>query len=252
MARAFGTLGTALACAAALAALTQMLPGGQVAAAWAQANPPAVGEETGGTSSQEPPLTDEDTGGFIGGAGAAPGTAGLATVTPRPRPDTLAVPEGAALPPPEAGAALASTPGEGAVTRLPLPRFVTLKTDEGNARRGPGLSHRIDWVFKRAGMPLRVTAEYENWRRVEDQEGLGGWVHYSLLSGVRSVLIQAELAEFRAAPDSGAEVVVRAERNVIARILQCNPDWCRLSVEGERGWVSKAALWGVDPGEVIE
>lgn len=143
-------------------------------------------------------------------------------------------------------------PSRGQVTNLPLPRFVTLKTDEGNARRGPGLSHRIDWVFTRTGMPLKVTAEYENWRRVEDQEGLGGWVHYSLLSGVRSVLIQAELAEFRAAPDSGAEVVVRAERNVIARILQCNPDWCRLSVEGERGWVSKAALWGVDPGEVIE
>ena len=143
-------------------------------------------------------------------------------------------------------------PSKGAVTNLPLPRFVSLKTGEGNARRGPGLSNRIDWVFTRAGMPLRVTAEYENWRRVEDTEGLGGWVHYSLLSGVRSVLIQAEMAEFRAAPDSEAEVVVRAERNVIGRILECNPDWCRLSVEGEKGWVSKAALWGVEPGEVIE
>ncbi|WP_151717900.1 SH3 domain-containing protein [Gemmobacter serpentinus] len=143
-------------------------------------------------------------------------------------------------------------PSRGQVTNLPLPRFVTLKTDEGNARRGPGLSHRIDWVFTRAGMPLRVTAEYENWRRVEDQEGLGGWVHYSLLSGVRSVIISAELADFRASADTDAEVVLRAERGVIARVLQCNEDWCRLTVEGERGWVSKAALWGVEPGEIIE
>ena len=143
-------------------------------------------------------------------------------------------------------------PSRGQVTNLPLPRFVTLKTDEGNARRGPGLSHRIDWVFTRTGMPLKVTAEYENWRRVEDQEGLGGWVHYSLLSGVRSVIINAELADFRDAPEPDAEVVLRAEHGVIARVQQCIPDWCRLSVEGEKGWVSTAALWGVDPGEVIE
>ncbi|WP_291239394.1 SH3 domain-containing protein [Gemmobacter sp.] len=172
----------------------------------------------------------------------------------------LALGTGSALaqaPGPEAPAeasaeAAGRAPSRGQVTNLPLPRFVTLKTDEGNARRGPGLSHRIDWVFTRTGMPLKVTAEYENWRRVEDQEGLGGWVHYSLLSGVRSVIINAELADFRDAPEPDAEVVLRAEHGVIARVQQCIPDWCRLSVEGEKGWVSTAALWGVDPGEVIE
>lgn len=174
--------------------------------------------------------------------------AGTATAqTPEAAPETAA--QTPAAPPAEtAGRA----PSRGQVTNLPLPRFVTLKTDEGNARRGPGLSHRIDWVFTRTGMPLKVTAEYENWRRVEDQEGLGGWVHYSLLSGVRSVIITAELADFRDAPEPDAEVVLRAERGVIARVQQCIPAWCRLSVEGEKGWVSTAALWGVDPGEVIE
>lgn len=175
-----------------------------------------------GAAQTEPPVTSEETGGT--------------------------------LPPPEAAGAKQPPrdPSRGQVTNLPVPRFVTLKTDEGNARRGPGLSHRIDWVFKRAGMPLKVTAEYENWRRVEDQEGLGGWIHYSLLSGVRSVIIMAEMADFRAAPDSGAEVVLRAEHGVVARVMECGPDWCRLNVEGNRGWVIKAALWGVEPGEVID
>ena len=59
-------------------------------------------------------------------------------------------------------------PTKGSETNLPIPRYVTLKGSEGNARRGPGLTHRIDWVFTRPGMPLRVTAEYEHWRRVED------------------------------------------------------------------------------------
>lgn len=202
---------------------------------------PRIGEETGGTASQEPALSEEETGGFLipppgpEVQAAAPTPGALPATAPAPKPGLRP-----------------RDPNRGPVTNLPLPRFVTLKTGEGNARRGPGLSHRIDWVFQRAGMPLRVTAEYENWRRVEDQEGLGGWVHYSLLSGVRSVLVQAELAEFRAAPDTDAEVIARAERGVIGRIIECNPDWCRLSVEGEKGWVSKAALWGVDAGEVIE
>ncbi|HEX9857088.1 MAG TPA: SH3 domain-containing protein [Paracoccaceae bacterium] len=161
----------------------------------------------------------------------------------------VAVPDAVAQPAP---AAAARDPNRGAVTSLPLPRYVTLKTGEGNARRGPGLSHRIDWVFTRAGMPLRITAEHENWRRVEDNEGAGGWVHYSLLSGVRAVLVAQDLAQFHAIPDDQGVVVVQAEAGVIARLLECQPDWCRLSAGGEKGWVRKSALWGVDPGEVVE
>ena len=80
----------------------------------------------------------------------------------------------------------------------------------GRAWRGPSLTHRIDWVFKRAGMPLKVTAEYENWRRIEDQEGLGGWVHYSLLSGVRSAQVVVDLAEFHDTPNDDAAVRFKA------------------------------------------
>jgi len=150
------------------------------------------------------------------------------------------------------GGSATAPPLLGPVTNLPLPRYVTLKTGEGNARRGPGLTHRIDWVFTRAGMPLRLTAEYENWRRVEDQDGVGGWVHFTLLSGVRSVLVVQDMVAFHTRPDPTAEVVLRAEANVIARLLQCLPEWCRLGVEGGKGWVPKTALWGVDPGEIIE
>jgi SH3-like domain-containing protein len=153
------------------------------------------------------------------------------------------------------GAAAAETPRDpnrGAVTNLPLPRYVSLKTGEGNARRGPGLTHRIDWVFTHAGMPLRITAEYEHWRRVEDFEGVGGWVHYSLLSGVRSVLVSEDMAEFHLRPDAEADVLFHAELGVIGRILECHDDWCRIAVEGEKGWVQSDRLWGVDPGEEIE
>lgn len=141
-------------------------------------------------------------------------------------------------------------PSKGAVTNLPIPRFVTLKGSEGNARRGPGLTHRIDWVFTREGMPLKVTAEYEHWRRVEDVDGAGGWIHYSLLSGVRSVLVTQDMAEAFDDPSEGADPVYQSERGVIGKLLQCLPSWCRVQIEGEKGWMRKAALWGVDPNEV--
>ena len=141
-------------------------------------------------------------------------------------------------------------PTKGAVTNLPIPRFVTLKGNEGNARRGPGLTHRIDWVFTREGMPLKVTAEYENWRRVEDIDGAGGWVHYSLLSGVRSVLISQDMAQAFSKPDSLSDVLYQSELGVVGRMLQCVQDWCRIAVEGEKGWIAKSALWGVKPDEI--
>jgi SH3-like domain-containing protein len=143
-------------------------------------------------------------------------------------------------------------PTRGAVTNLPLPRYVSLKGSEGNARRGPSLTHRIDWTFKLSGMPLKITAEHENWRRVEDADGVGGWVHYALLSGTRSVLVTQDMTEFRAKPEADALVVLHAEYGVVAKLLECRAEWCRLAAEGTRGWVPKAAIWGVEPGEIIE
>nr|WP_254368097.1 SH3 domain-containing protein [Paracoccus sp. Z118] len=141
-------------------------------------------------------------------------------------------------------------PNRGPVTNLPLPRYVSLKGSEGNVRRGPSLSHRIDWVFRHAGMPLRVVAEFGHWRRVEDRDGAGGWVHYSLLSGVRTAVITSDLVDLRARPDTNATVVARAESGAIVRVNECNPDWCRVSGGGEKGWVPKSVMWGVDPGEI--
>lgn len=140
----------------------------------------------------------------------------------------------------------------GPVTNLPLPRYVSMKAAEGNVRRGPSLTHRIDWVFKRRGMPLQITAEYGNWRKVQDRDGAGGWVHYALLSGVRTVLIESEMLPVYAQPDPGSQVNAHFETGVVARLGACSLDWCRISAGGYRGWTLKSNLWGVDPSEVRE
>ncbi len=138
----------------------------------------------------------------------------------------------------------------GKVTNLPIPRFVSLKAEEGNVRRGPSLSHRIDWVFKRRNMPLKITGEYGHWRRVQDREGQGGWVHYSLLSGVRHVIVDADLTALRLKPAREAAVNAYAEAGVVARLEDCTVDWCRINASGSKGWVEKSAIWGVDSSEI--
>lgn len=138
----------------------------------------------------------------------------------------------------------------GSVTKLPLPRFVSLKADEGNVRRGPSLSHRVDWVFQRGDMPLQITAEYGNWRRVSDIDGAGGWMHYSLLSGVRTVIVQKDYTPLRSKPDVGADPNAYAEQGVVAFLRECSPDWCRIASDGHDGWALKAELWGVDEKEI--
>lgn len=138
----------------------------------------------------------------------------------------------------------------GKVTNLPIPRFVSLKAEEGNVRRGPSLSHRIDWVFKRRNMPLKVTGEHGHWRRVQDRDGQGGWVHYSLLSGARHVIVENDLTPLRVKPGKEAAVNAYAEAGVVARLGTCDLDWCRIAANGKRGWVRKGVLWGVSPEEI--
>lgn len=138
----------------------------------------------------------------------------------------------------------------GPVTNLPLPRFVSMKAAEGNVRRGPSLTHRIDWVFKMRDMPLRITAEHGHWRRVEDRDGIGGWVHYSLLSGARTVIVEKDLLTLHTKPEVLAPATAALEAGVVARLGKCGPEWCRLSAGGYRGWAPKSRVWGVSAEEL--
>ncbi|MEM8869014.1 MAG: SH3 domain-containing protein [Pseudomonadota bacterium] len=148
------------------------------------------------------------------------------------------------------GAVWAEDTPRGPVTNLPLPRYVSLKASEANVRRGPGLTHRIDWVFQHRNMPVQITAEYGHWRRVKDIEGAGGWVHYSLLSGSRYVIVTGESAALHKTPESRARLVAHIEPGALAQLGKCGLEWCRVSAQGLRGWLPKSTMWGVDEDEL--
>ena len=74
---------------------------------------------------------------------------------------------------------------------LPIPRFVSLKAEKVNVRRGPSSDHPVAWVFQRKGLPVEIVAEFENWRRVRDSDGEEGWILQNMLSGKRTAVIAA-------------------------------------------------------------
>ncbi len=149
-----------------------------------------------------------------------------------------------------AGPMAAQQAALGPVTNLPLPRFVSLKATEANVRRGPSQSHRIDWILMHRGTPLQVTAEFEHWRRVQDHEGAGGWIHYTLLSGVRTAVVSSERVAMHETTDDESRTIALAEKGVIGRLGGCTVDWCELETNGFEGWIRKTDLWGVGSAEI--
>jgi len=142
-------------------------------------------------------------------------------------------------------AASADTPTLGPDSNLPVPRFVSLKTEGANGRHGPGLDHRVDWIYEHAGLPLRVTAESGPWRRVVDPDGAEVWMHAQNLDARRTAYVTQATALRRQARE-GAQPVAYLQAGVIGALTGCDGSWARFAVGGRVGWVEAGALWGVD------
>ena len=155
-------------------------------------------------------------------------------------------------------AAAAQDMQAGSVTGLPVPRYVSLKTDRVNLREGPSKEHRTRWVYQRAGLPVEVTAEFETWRRVRDADGTEGWVLHSLLSGRRTALVapwsrsKDEVFPMRSSASEDATVVARLQPGVVTNVAACTNSWCRISVGNITGFIRQERLWGVYPNEKVD
>jgi SH3-like domain-containing protein len=151
-----------------------------------------------------------------------------------------------------AGSDIALGPKSG----LPVPRFVSLKPDRVNVRAGPTRDHEVTFVYTRAGLPVEITAESDNWRRIRDWEGSEGWVYHSLLSGKRAVVVlpkeKGELVPLYESDSAGGTIIAELQGGVVASVKRCTGTWCRIAGMGFDGWAVQDKLWGVYLNEKVE
>ena len=144
----------------------------------------------------------------------------------------------------------------GAASGLPVPRFVSLKPDRVTVRGGPTRDHEIAFVFTRSGLPVEITAESDNWRRIRDWEGAEGWVYHSLLSGRRTALVASkqpdDLVPLYDKADPQSALVARLQPGVLASVKHCGGSWCHIFGAGFDGWIAQERLWGVYANEKID
>ena len=153
-------------------------------------------------------------------------------------------------------ASLSAAPEQIGPSGLPLPRFVTLKAGKVNVRKGPSSDHAVAWVFQRKGLPVEITAEFENWRKVRDSDGGEGWILQSMLSGKRNALIadwtKGKAIFLRDDGSDKAAAIVQLSAGVVGEIQSCNGLWCYVATADYAGYAKQSELWGVYPGEIVD
>jgi SH3-like domain-containing protein len=137
---------------------------------------------------------------------------------------------------------------------LPIPRFVSLRTDPINLRTGPGVRYPVDWVYLRRRLPVEVIAEFDTWRQIRDPDGAEGWVHQTMLSGRRTAVVMGASAVLRREGADAAATIANLEKGVIVSVQRCpaSSAYCRVEASGIQGWLKRDQMWGVYPTETLQ
>jgi SH3-like domain-containing protein len=129
--------------------------------------------------------------------------------------------------------------------------FASLRASETNVRAGPGSNYAIKFTFKMRGLPVKVISEYDNWSEIKDYEGDTGWINQNLITKKRMVMIRTakSFVNMHSKTSIKSKIILRMENKVIGEFIKCSNDWCGVKISGEKGWVEKSDLWGVDKND---
>lgn len=127
-----------------------------------------------------------------------------------------------------------------------VPYWVSLSKNKSNMRVGPGREYRINWVYVRQGVPMKVLRVMGGWRLVEDPEGARGWMLAQFLSRSRTGIVKGRVTELRENEDGSGRVLWRAAPGVMGAIGECGGGWCQFDVDGRKGYVAARQVWGAE------
>ena len=66
--------------------------------------------------------------------------------------------------------------------------FLSLKKNKVYVRYGPSFESPIKYVYKKINLPIKQIDKKENWRRIIDFKNNSGWIHWSQLKKINSII----------------------------------------------------------------
>jgi SH3-like domain-containing protein len=129
---------------------------------------------------------------------------------------------------------------------LAVPRWVSLKFDNVNARSAPGDDSRLLWTYHAKGLPVQVVAETLEWRRICDPERGLAWVHRRTTDGKRMVMrLQSQPLALHSNANPNARITAYLASRALAQLDRCDGEgWCRIKSGHVSGWAPAVEVWG--------
>ena len=121
--------------------------------------------------------------------------------------------------------------------------FLSLKKNKVNVRYGPSLDFPIKYVYKKINLPIKQIDKKENWRRIIDIKNNSGWIHWSQLKKINSVITLDEKILFKK-PSLFSRPIAKVKKGRLLVVQKCEDNWCKIKSERFKGWVNKENLWG--------
>ena len=122
-------------------------------------------------------------------------------------------------------------------------KFFSLKKDRVNVRYGPSFESPIKYVYKRINLPIKQIDKKENWRRIIDFKNNSGWIHWSQLKKINSIIPLEDKILFKK-PSDFSKPLAMIKKGRILILQKCNRSWCKVKSENFKGWIKNKNIWG--------
>ena len=121
--------------------------------------------------------------------------------------------------------------------------FLSLKKNKFNVRYGISLESPIKFIYKKINLPIKQIDKKENWRRIIDSKNNSGWIHWSQLKPINSVILLKDKILFKK-PSNFSRPLANIKQGRVLVVKKCDDNWCKVQTENLKGWVDNKDLWG--------
>ena len=122
--------------------------------------------------------------------------------------------------------------------------FLSLKKNKVNVRYGPSFESPIKYVYKKVNLPIKQIDKKENWRRIIDSKNNSGWIHWSQLKKINSIILLEDKILFKNSSNF-SKPLAKIKEGRLLLVEKCNGEWCKVKTKKIKGWIKKDNVWGL-------